>query len=105
MEKHSIALPLRMIRMHRTQSDDACFDYRSRITSCREIYEMTYFELRSVSRALDWRAEGRRFDSRGSTILGVLKQVRNEGTSFALQMARPSRASDDHVKWRSRLHL
>ena len=42
MEKHSIALPLRMIRMHRTQSDDACFDYRSRITSCREIYEMTY---------------------------------------------------------------
>ena len=42
MEKHSIALPLRMIRMHRTQSDDACFDYRSRITSCREIYEMSY---------------------------------------------------------------
>ena len=42
MEKHSFGLPLRMIGVHRTQSDDACFDYRSRITSCREIYEMTY---------------------------------------------------------------
>ena len=28
---------------------------------------------------------------------------RNEGTPFALQAARPSRGSDDHVKWRSRL--
>ena len=36
--------------------------------------------------------------------LGVLKWLRNEGTAFALQMARPSRGSDDHVKWRSRLH-
>ena len=26
-------------------------------------------------------------------------------TYFALEMARPSRASDEHVKWRSRLHL
>ena len=41
-KKHSFGLPLRMIGMHRTQSDDACFDYRSRVTSCREIYEMTY---------------------------------------------------------------
>ena len=37
-------------------------------------------------------------------ILRVLKWLRNEGTSFALQPARPSRGSDDHVKWRSRLH-
>ena len=36
-------------------------------------------------------------------ILRVLKKLRNEGTSFALQMARPLRCSDDHVKWRSRL--
>ena len=36
-------------------------------------------------------------------ILRVLKQLRNEGTSFAQQAARPSRGSDDHVKWRSRL--
>ena len=28
---------------------------------------------------------------------------RNEGTPFALQAARLSRGSDDHVKWRSRL--
>ena len=37
-------------------------------------------------------------------ILRVLKWLRNEGTSFALQGAKPSRGSDDHVKWRSRLH-
>ena len=36
-------------------------------------------------------------------ILRVLKCLRNEGTSFALQMAGPSRGSDDHIKWRSRL--
>ena len=35
--------------------------------------------------------------------LRVLKSLRNEGTAFVLQMARPSRYSDDHVKWRSRL--
>ena len=33
----------------------------------------------------------------------VLKLLRNEDTAFALQMARPSRGSDDHVKWLSRL--
>ena len=38
------------------------------------------------------------------TILRVLKQLRNEGTAFTLQMVRPSRGSDDHVKWRSCLH-
>ena len=37
-------------------------------------------------------------------LLRVLKWLRNEGTSFALQAARPSRGLDDHVKWRSRLH-
>ena len=37
------------------------------------------------------------------TIHRVLKCLRNEGTAFALQMATPSRGSDDHVKWRSRL--
>ena len=36
-------------------------------------------------------------------ILRVLKCLRNEGTAFTLQMARPSRGSDDYVKWRSRL--
>ena len=38
-------------------------------------------------------------------LLRVLKWLRNEGTSFALQAARPSRGSDDHVKWRSHLQL
>ena len=36
-------------------------------------------------------------------ILMVLKWLRNESAAFALQMARPSRGSDDHVKWRFRL--
>ena len=36
-------------------------------------------------------------------ILRVLKQLRNEGNTFALQMARPSRGLDDHVKWCSHL--
>ena len=38
------------------------------------------------------------------SIPGAGTLLRNEGTSFALQAARPSRGSDDHVKWRSRLH-
>ena len=29
--------------------------------------------------------------------------LRNEGITFALQMARPSRGSDNHIKWWSRL--
>ena len=33
----------------------------------------------------------------------VLKQLINEGTAFSLQTGRPSRGSDDHVKWQSRL--
>ena len=33
--------------------------------------------------------------------LKVLKWLRNKGTAFALQMARPSRGLDDHVKWQS----
>ena len=38
---------------------------------------------------------------------GPLPVLRNEGISFALQAARPSRGSDDHAdhgKWRSSLH-
>jgi len=35
----------------------------------------------------------------------VLNCLRNGGTAFDLQMARPSRGSDDHIKWRSRLQL
>ena len=35
--------------------------------------------------------------------LRVLKWLRNEDTAFALQIARPSHGSDDHVEWRSRL--
>ena len=36
-------------------------------------------------------------------IVKVLKLLRNDGTAFALQTARPSRGSDDHVKSLSRL--
>ena len=38
-------------------------------------------------------------------ILRVLKYLRNDGTTFAVQAAGPSRGSVDHVKWRSRLQL
>ena len=38
-------------------------------------------------------------------ILRVLKKLRNDGTPLALQAARPSRGSDDHVKWQSHLRL
>ena len=41
---------------------------------------------------------------RAGPLLRVLKWLRNEGTSFALQAARPLRGSYDHAKWRSRLH-
>ena len=34
-----------------------------------------------------------------------LKKLRNEVTAFALQTARLSRGSDDHVKWRCRFQL
>ena len=40
----------------------------------------------------------------GPTLM-VLKSLRNEGTSFALRTTRPSRGSDDRVKWRSRFQL
>ena len=39
--------------------------------------------------------------ARTGPILRVLKQLRNEGTAFALQMARPSFGS--YVKWPSHL--
>ena len=42
--------------------------------------------------------------ARAGPLLRVLKWLRIEGTSFALQAVRLSRGSDDHVKWRSRLH-
>ena len=55
--------------------------------------------ISSVGRALDCRAGGRGFDSRGRTNTQGLKTTENsEGTSFAPQAAGPSRGSDDHVK-------
>ena len=37
-------------------------------------------------------------------LLRVLKWLRNKGTSFVLQAAKPSRGSDDLVKMAVRLH-
>ena len=55
--------------------------------------------ISSVGRVLDCRTGGRGFDSRGvRPILRVLKSLRNEGTAFALQAARPSHGWDDYVK-------
>ena len=40
----------------------------------------------------------------GPTLV-VLKSLRNDGTYFALHATRPSRGSDDRVKWGSRFQL
>ena len=56
----------------------------------------------SVGRAVNGRtgrAEGRRPDQYSGSWFNWEMQ----GTTFALQAVRPSRDSDDHVKWRSRL--
>ena len=60
-------------------------------------------KISSVGRALDCRAEGRGFDSLGRTNTQGLKITEkiNECISYALQAARPSRGSDDLVKWQS----
>ena len=57
--------------------------------------------LKSVGRACDGRvgSGGSRFRIR--PILRILKQLRNEGTAFALQTGAPSRGLDGHLKWRS----
>ena len=55
--------------------------------------------ISSVGRALDCRGEGRGVLNPGAgPIVMVLKQLRNEGTHFALQRDRPSRGLDDHEK-------
>ena len=38
------------------------------------------------------------------SIHGARPVLRNGGTPVSLQTAGPSRGSDDHVKWQSRLH-
>ena len=38
-------------------------------------------------------------------ILKVFKKLRNEIIAFALQTARLSRGSDEHMKWRCRFQL
>ena len=61
--------------------------------------------ISSVGRALDCRAGGRGFDPRRepTNTQGLNITVRNEGSRFALQAATPSRGSDEHAKWLSRL--
>ena len=51
----------------------------------------------SVGRALDCKAGGRGFDSQDRI------NTQGQGTAFVLQTGSPSRGSDDHVNWRSRL--
>ena len=58
----------------------------------------------SVGRALDYRAGGPGFHSRGQTNTQGLKTTeKNQGTAFAQQTTRTSCGLDDHVKWWSRL--
>ena len=53
--------------------------------------------MRSPFWKLNVSGGGRGFDFRDGTNTQGLKQLRNEGTAFSLQTARPSRGSDDHV--------
>ena len=48
--------------------------------------------------------QGRGFDSRGRTNTQGLKITEKRRNTLWLQTARPSRGSDDHVKWRSCFH-
>ena len=60
--------------------------------------------ISSVGRAIDCRVGGRGFDFQGRTnTQGLKKTPRNKGSAFVLQTVRPSRGSDDHVKWQPRL--
>ena len=57
--------------------------------------------ISSEGRAIDCRAGSCGFDSQGRTNTQgfFLKKPSNNGSAFALQTVRPSRGSDDHVKW------
>ena len=72
---------------------------------CHKTPKIYRGRISSVRIALDCRAGGREIDFRGATNSQGLKMLRNEGSSFALQAGKPSRGSDDRVKWRSRLQL
>ena len=56
-----------------------------------------------VGRALASRAGGSGFDFWDRTKTQSLNITEEEGTAFVLQTVRPSRDSDDLVKWRSRI--
>ena len=56
-----------------------------------------------VGRAQACRAAGSGFDFLDRTKTQSLNITEEEGTAFALQTVRPSRDSDDHVKWWSRI--
>ena len=71
---------------------------------CGNYFFFNRGRISSVGRALDFRAGGRGFNSWDQTNTQGLKMTEKGGTAFALQMARPSRGSDDHVKWRSERH-
>ena len=57
--------------------------------------------ISSVGKVLEFTVGGLGFKSwgRGYYILEVLKQLRNEGTAFALHTAKPSCSLDNHVEW------
>ena len=68
--------------------------------------EVIYFTMAGIAQSVqrltaEWEVAGS--IPRAGAILRVLKYMRNDGTAFALQTARPSLGSYVHVKWRSRL--
>ena len=88
--------------VHRVRLDLACHAFSTDVKG----FLLQNFQPRQCSLS-----RYRGFDSRGRTNTQGLKitekeepinwlLLRNEGTTFVLQAARPSRGLDDHVKWR-----
>ena len=103
-------------------SCEACLFRFIAHTTRNLIFEARLFGLRFIERGILYLERAKWLENRGGgevtgakwpvavgsipragPILRVLKWVRNKGTLFALQTARPSRGSDVHVTWRSRL--
>ena len=91
--------------VHRVRLDLACHAFSTDVKG----FLLQNFQPRQCSLS-----RYRGFDSRGRTNTQGLKitekeepinwlLLRNEGTTFVLQAARPSRGLDDHEKWRSPL--
>ena len=92
-------------RLNRSQAEEAGMKNSSNGNN-RKHQNLDRSSVSSVGRALKCWAGGRGFNSRGWTNTQGLKITEKSRYSlclFVLQAVRPSRGSDDNVKWRSRI--